>query len=327
VKLDFALSFAKGVLALTCNLLRVKMTKKTILDVRRREHRRLLTSLLITAIVGFMSLTVSAQDSKQLSKQNIVKSVHNDVTQFQTFYKQRFPEVEFNEFANGVYAIDEASREQWLEIEDFPPYELSVDQGKEYFETPFDNGKSYADCFENGGIGIRQNFPFFDSKKEMVVTLELAINQCRIDNGMPPLNYKKGEIAEISAYMAYTSRGKTSQIEVTTKKAFKAYLNGKQFFYAKRGQLNFSCADCHMNSTGMKIRADITSPALGQTTGFPTYRSKWDEIGTLHWRYAGCNKNIRALPFAAQSEQYRDLEFFHSIMSRGLPINGPSSRK
>jgi sulfur-oxidizing protein SoxA len=253
--------------------------------------------------------------------------VSRDVDLFQQFYKERFPEVKFEEFANGVYAIDSASREQWIEIEDFPPYELSVDQGLEYFNTPFSNGKTYTDCFENGGIGIRQNFPYFDTTRDKVITLELAINECREKNKMPKLSYKNGELAEISAYMAFTSRGKINKVSVPNQKAYAAYMMGKQFFYSKRGQLNFSCADCHMKSTGMRIRADITSPALGQTTGFPTYRSKWDEIGTLHRRYAGCNKNIRAIPFEAQSEEYRNLEYFHTIMSRGLPINGPSSRK
>ena len=27
------------------------------------------------------------------------------------------------------------------------------------FNTPFKNGKTYADCFPNKGIGIRQHYP------------------------------------------------------------------------------------------------------------------------------------------------------------------------
>ena len=47
-------------------------------------------------------------------------------------------------------------------MEDFPPYEFAVDEGEALFATPFANGKSYADCFANGGDGIRQNYPYFD---------------------------------------------------------------------------------------------------------------------------------------------------------------------
>ena len=45
------------------------------------------------------------------------------------FYQARFPSVELQEFANGLYAFDENAREQWLEMEDFPPYEIAVEDG------------------------------------------------------------------------------------------------------------------------------------------------------------------------------------------------------
>src|SRR5665213_1451697 len=80
---------------------------------------------------------------------------------------------------------------QWVEKEEFPPYEFSLDMGKEMFAKPFKNGKSYADCFANGGIGVRQNYPYFDEKEGKVVTLELALNRCREANGEPPLSYVK----------------------------------------------------------------------------------------------------------------------------------------
>jgi sulfur-oxidizing protein SoxA len=95
-----------------------------------------------------------------------------------------------------------------------------------------------------------------------------------------------------------------------------------------------ACADCHYYYSGNKIRADILSPALGHTTGFPVYRNKWagksksgDGMGTMHRRYGGCNKQVRAKPFKAQSDEYKALEYFHTYMSNGLEINGPSQRK
>ncbi|MEZ0149464.1 MAG: sulfur oxidation c-type cytochrome SoxA [Candidatus Reddybacter sp.] len=253
--------------------------------------------------------------------------VQQDVRDFQAYYKKRFSQVEFSKYKNGVYAIDAASREQWLEMEDFPPYEFAIDDGEALFQTPFANGKSYADCFANGGESIRQNYPYFDSKKVEVITLELAINNCREANGEKPLAYKKGALAMLSAYMASTSAGNIFAVSVPDEAAYQAYSEGKQFFYSKRGQLNFSCADCHMRVAGQKLRADISSPALGHPTGFPVYRAKWGEMGTLHHRYAGCNKNIRAKPLPAQGRAYRNLEYFQSVMSQGLEVNGPSSRK
>ena len=48
---------------------------------------------------------------------------------------------------------------------------------------------------------------------------------------------------------------------------------------------------------------------------------------SLHERFYGCVRDVRARPFALQSEEYRNLEFFLSYMSNGLEINGPGARK
>ena len=181
----------------------------------------------------------------------LANNANNDAKAFQKSVQDKFPDVEFADFANGAYAFDEAAREQWLEMEEFAPYEIALEEGEELFDTPFANGQSYADCFDNGGIGVRQNFPYYDTEQQQVVTLELAINQCREKNSEKKLKYKKGDIAKISAYMAYTSRGKTFKQDVPNEAgALAAYENGKQFYYSRRGQLNFSCASCHVQSSG-----------------------------------------------------------------------------
>jgi len=251
-----------------------------------------------------------------------------DLKDFQAYFKKRFPSVPLEEYSNGVYAIDPDSRAQWEAIEEFPPYEINVENGKKLFETPFKNGKTYASCFPNGGIGIRQNYPMFDAAKGELVTLESAINACREANGEKPYAWKKGDIADVSAYMAYTSRGNRMNVVIPNDpRALAAYEQGKQHFYAKRGQLNMACADCHVYNAGNYVRADLLSPALGHVTHFPVYRSSWGDLGTLHRRYGGCNEQVRAKSFPAQSAEYKALEYFESYMSNGLPVNGPGSRK
>ena len=254
-------------------------------------------------------------------------SPEQDLEEFRKYYAERFPNTPFEDYVNGVYSIDAPSREQWEEIEEFPPYELNISQGEELFNKPFANGKTYADCFENGGMGIRQNYPYFDTERNEVVTLELAINECRKANGEKPLKWKRGPIADISAYMAYTSRGNIIDIKIPNAEAQKWYDRGKKHFYQKRGQLNMACADCHKFYSGNLIRADKLSPALGHLSHFPVYRSKWGGLGTTHRRYGGCNSQVRAKPFKAQSAEYRALEYFHTYMSNGLEVNGPGARK
>lgn len=255
-------------------------------------------------------------------------SPEDDLKAFRGYFLERFPNVPLEEFANGVYAIDPASREQWEAIEEFPPYEIAIEEGEELFNTPFKNGKTFASCFRNGGIGIKSDYPYFDTKSGKVKTVELEINECLEKNGEKPLGYNKGKIASISAYMAYTTRGQTIDVKIPhDQRALDAYENGKQFYYARRGQLNMSCAHCHVDNAGNKIRADILSPALGHLSHFPVYRSKWGGLGTAHRRFGGCNKQVRAKAFKPQSDEYRNLEYFLTYMSNGVPWNGPGARK
>jgi len=276
--------------------------------------KRLLMVTTAVALLGAASLTQASPEE--------------DLKIFQAYFLERFPNVPMEEFANGVYAIDAASREQWESIEEFPPYEIAIEEGEELFNTPFKNGKTYANCFKNGGIGVKSDYPYFNKGTGRVHTLEFDVNQCREKNGEKPLKYKKGKLASILAYMAYTTRGQKINIKVPRdQRALDAYEKGKRFYYARRGQLNMSCAHCHIDNAGNKIRADLLSPSLGHLSHFPVYRSKWGGLGTVHRRFGGCNKQVRAKPFKAQSDEYRDLEYFLTYMSNGLPWNGPGVRK
>ncbi|MDH5485724.1 MAG: sulfur oxidation c-type cytochrome SoxA [Gammaproteobacteria bacterium] len=265
----------------------------------------------------------------------IAANPEQDLKDFRSYFTDRFPETPLHDFINGVYSVDKASREQWEAFEEFPPYEIYVDKGEALFNKSFKNGKSLASCFPGVKNGVKQNFPFFDTKRNEVITVELAINECLENNGEETLKWQKGKMAHLSAYIAYKSRGKKGNVKiVNSDESMQWYERGKKHFYAKRGQLNMSCADCHVNNAGNRIRADVLSPALGHTSHFPVYRNKWslasksgDGMGTLHRRYGGCNKQVRAKPFKPQSEEYRALEYFHTYMSNGLTLNGPGIRK
>ena len=78
-----------------------------------------------------------------------------DAKAFQDFFTKKLPKLKLEEFVNGPYSMDEGLFKQWQDKEQFPPYEFAVDLGKEMFSKPFKNGKSYADCFPNQGIGVR----------------------------------------------------------------------------------------------------------------------------------------------------------------------------
>jgi sulfur-oxidizing protein SoxA len=190
-----------------------------------------------------------------------------DARAFRDYFTKTFPKVALEDFVNGPYSMSEDMHRQWEDKEQFPPYEFALEAGKEMFSRPFKNGKTYADCFANGGIGVRQTYPMFDPAAGRVVTLELALNRCREANGEAPYSYVKDEMAALTAYMAFTSRGKPFDIKIPDDpRALDAYQEGKRYFYTRRGQLNFSCATCHVQSPGQRIRAEVLAPALGILT-------------------------------------------------------------
>jgi len=210
---------------------------------------------------------------------------------FVAYFESRFPDIPFAEYANGIYAIDQDARNQWIEIEEFPPYEFAVEQGESLWQEKFADGKGYSDCFNSSEADVRQNYPQVDGLTGEVITLDMAINLCREEHGQ------------------------------------ESYEEGKRFYYSKRCQLNLSCADCHVASAGQYVRADHLSASLGHPTHFPVYRSKLGSMLSLHQRVAGCIRDVRAKPFDLQSTEYRNLEYFLTYMSNGLEANGPGARK
>jgi len=127
--------------------------------------------------------------------------------------------------------------------------------------------------------------------------------------------------------MAETSRDKPFDITIPDDpRAIAAYEAGKKYFYTRRGQLNFSCASCHVVAAGQRMRGDILAPAMGILAAFPIYRSDWGSMGTIDRRFTSCSSQMRSEPLKPQDVAYRNLEYFLSYMSNGVPITGPGTR-
>ncbi|MDH3451611.1 MAG: sulfur oxidation c-type cytochrome SoxA [Gammaproteobacteria bacterium] len=259
-----------------------------------------------------------------------------DLQAFRQYFQDRYPATPFDDFQNGIYSIDANRRAEWEAMEEFPPYEIGLEIGQQEFEKPFANGQTYASCFKNGGINIRQHYPYFDAATGDIKTLEGEINECRVKNGEEKLRFGRGKLAAIAAYMASTSNGSRLNVVIPDDpRALEWYNRGKKHYFAKRGQLNMSCADCHYYYAGHNVRADLLHPALGDLSHFPVYRKKWEArgsgalagFGTTHRRFNGCNEQVRAKGYGAQSDEYKALEYYLTFMSNGIPINAPGVRQ
>ncbi|MGD8570241.1 MAG: sulfur oxidation c-type cytochrome SoxA [Gammaproteobacteria bacterium] len=262
-----------------------------------------------------------------LFSNTVVAGPGDDLQKYQAFFKARFPDLSLTDLSYGMYNFSKDKRSQYDAIMEFPPYEVAVEEGEELYNTPFANGKRYADCLPNKGIAIAHLYPKFDKTSGKVKTLAGLINECRERNGEKPLNVLKGNLAKILAYLAETSRGKPIFIKVPDDpRAIAAYEQGKQVYFSRRGPREFACYHCHWEASGLRIRGNELSPAVGQAANFPVYRSKWGEMGTIQRRYKGCMKNIGAVPLKAQTEAMNNLEYFHTYLSNGIPYNAPNSR-
>lgn len=242
-------------------------------------------------------------------------------------YKSKFPNVKFEDYVNGALMFSSDALEQYKSIMEFPPYDSQLDKGKKMWETPFKNGKTYASCFPNGGKNIAGHYPYFDEKLGKVVTYEMAINSCRKFNGEDELAYSDmNTMGLLTAYSRSLSDGMKMSIKVEGPKALEAYEKGKHQFYERRGQLNFSCAHCHVQQVGNLLRTEYLSPVLGHAVHWPEFRGG-ENVTTLQTRYTQCNRQVRTVPFKQGSEEYNNLEYFHSYISNGLPMQTPVFRK
>lgn len=259
---------------------------------------------------------------------HVLAGPDEDLAAFKALYSKRFPGIELQAHKDGAYALNEAKRVQWLEMEEFPPYEIAVDDGADLYSELFPNGGSYAECLGESAPAVKQNYPRFDRDSGSVETLEQVLNACRMANNLQPLSYESEELASVVAYIAMESRGtKINVVVPDDDRALAAYTAGKKYYYQRRGQLNFACSSCHVQNPGMNLRAETLSAAIGHTTHWPVYRGKWERVGLLHERFRECNEQVRAEPLEHQSEIYRNLEYFLTYMNNGMELNGPASRK
>src|SRR2546429_8607527 len=65
-----------------------------------------------------------------------------DAKAFKKFYYDKFPKLKPEDFVNGPYSMDEGLHRQWVEKEQFPPYEFAVEAGQGEVTQPFQNRQS-----------------------------------------------------------------------------------------------------------------------------------------------------------------------------------------
>ena len=282
-----------------------------------------LTALAAAALLGSLGQARAAPT---------LDEVQADIAAYQGYFRQKFPEVPLEAYNDGVNALPQYAerRANWELMMEFPPYEPEMETAREEWAAPFKNGKTFADCFRDKPPA--NQYPWYDESSGELHTVVGDINACLEANGEEPVkNLKTGKMARLVAAYKEQFNGQPIQVDLSSEGIREWYAKGRKFYWTKRGQLNFACADCHIKSAGYKIRGDVLSAGLGHTSGFPVYRTKWavkgKPWGTIHRRYIGCNKQVRAAPFKPQSDEYKAVELYEAVMNTGIPLKVPSQRQ
>lgn len=217
---------------------------------------------------------------------------------------------------------------QALQMDDFEnPAFVAVEQAEDQFATVEGNaGKSCADCHDDVSEfkGLRAGLPRWDEAKGKPETLEHIINDCRTERmEAEPWKWEATQMVNMTALIGLQSRGMPVAV-ISDGPMQSVWEKGKELYYTRVGQLDMSCANCHENNYGNMIRADHLSQ--GQINGFPVYRLKWAGLGSIHRRFKGCMKNIRAKPYKRGSEEFVALETYLATRGNGLSVETPAVR-
>ena len=234
---------------------------------------------------------------------------------FRAYFLARFPRVALRAYAYGVPAPGPG------QIPDVTPPAAALAAGKRLWATRFPDGHTYAGCFPDGVRGAAARYPRFDAAQGHVQTLEMALNACRIRNGRPAYpNRAHGPLVDLAAYCTSLSAGYPIRVRLPTPGAVRAFARGERFFWAQRGQRNFSCATCHVQHAGARLGDATLTAALGQAAAFPAYQPATATWISIIGQYRHCLRRMGAIPPPSHSRLYRDLLLYQMFLNNGLPL-------
>jgi L-cysteine S-thiosulfotransferase len=190
------------------------------------------------------------------------------------------------------------------------------------------DAKSCASCHAEAAAsmkGVATRYPQVDAATGQLLNLEARINQCRtVRQGQPALAYETDELLGLTAFVAHQSRG-LAMAPAVDGPAAPFFAAGKAFYFERQGQLNVSCAQCHDDNVGRRLRGDTISSGL--TGAYPAYRLDWQKAGSLHRRLRACSLGVRAVILPAGSPEYLALELYLNWRAAGTTIETPGIRK
>ena len=136
------------------------------------------------------------------------------------------------------------------------------------------------------------------------------------------------ENVALAVYLRYLANGAPIDVDVESPPSKDAYERGQELSLRKIGQLNFSCADCHLPERGALkwMRGQWLSEMRGQLDHLPTWRTGEQAIWDIRKRFQWCQVAVWANELPPDAKEYGDLELYLTAQSNGLKLNVPGIR-
>lgn len=257
------------------------------------------------------------------------RTPEQDRTHLIRILQKRIPALPVDEWSQGAAAITPGVAVTPLGGANATNVNDILAIGKKQWEQKFKNGKSLATCFGNTTTrkagsampGIATTFPQFDITTGMVITLEMAVQQCFSQhNETAPTNAL--QFGALIAYIRNLSVGQKLNVRPTTPAAITRYQSGRDWFSRRLGEKDKACASCHVLQAGENMNGVVASPAVGQVLAWPRIEPGGNIRG-LHQQFQRCMTRVGAEAFLVGSPVFNDLEYFLSSISNGLTIRPP----
>jgi L-cysteine S-thiosulfotransferase len=206
---------------------------------------------------------------------------------------------------------------------------LWVERGRALWGTAAGaDGASCATCHGDAattmrGVAARQ--PAWDADAATVLDLDARIMRCRAQRQhAAPLARESEDLLALSTYVAFQSRGMPTAVRVDGP-ARAAFERGRAFYFARHGQMNIACTQCHDRNWGKVLLRETISQGHG--TAFPAYRLEWQSLGSLQRRIRACLFGVRAEMPPPGAPELTEVELYLAWRAAGLPLEAPGVRR
>ncbi|GEM88236.1 SoxAX cytochrome complex subunit A [Meiothermus granaticius NBRC 107808] len=190
-------------------------------------------------------------------------------------------------------------REQYLKTFGILPGDLFASQGEELFHTKRGPaGKSLEECDFGLGPGQLEGaypyLPRYFADDGKVEDLETRIVSCmqRIQ-GFKPQEINRDDVVALTTFVASKSSKAKMQVVPKHPAELAMYNLGKQLWYTRAGPRDMSCAVCHDDHAGKRVRlSPVMSPQQGLGSEWPAYRFEEDRMYTFENRIQFCYASV-----------------------------------